>query len=262
MNEVLDNLIAEYFNDEKNLHKLRLKLFDLSAYRLQSDFDKEFTTIREEYERDINNLKDNHNDAIKKINAEHQQELSQLSEQHKADMRQKNSEFATYKSSVAIQMQAAEQNKIELERWQSDYSELDEAYRNFSNLSDKHKDAIAGIFGGCDTPLDFLCGSVQKVHLEQLWDYMCDELNALDFDDSEYNRFSSLFDFSFNAVNRSQREPLYRRLTATPGDAFNADTMRRTTNSKQLGRVNRLVFAGFAHEVTGSVVRCSLVDLE
>ena len=75
-------------------------------------------------------------------------------------------------------------------------------------------------------------------------------------------RLSAIFDFSFSAVNRSQREPLFKRLAAHEGVAFDGDTMGRTADSPQLGRVKRLVFAGFAHEVTGSVVRRSLVKLE
>ena len=110
--------------------------------------------------------------------------------------------------------------------------------------------------------MDFLYGSVQKGHLEQLWDYVKGEVESADIDEHAGKLLMTLFDFSFDAVNRSQNEPLYRRLDAPQGSAFDNDTMGRTATSPQLGRVKQLMFAGFSHEVTGSVVRRSLVRLE
>lgn len=232
MPEGIDGRIAEYFNNEENLHHLRQKLFNLSGYRLQSDFLKELSVVRKEKDfviEDLNKRYQNLQESYQKIFEE---------------------------------LMTTKQNQDELSRWQSDYGELAEAYRNFSSLSSAHKDAIAGIFGGCDTPFDFLCGSVQKGHLEQLWDYVSDELDDANIDEYETDLLSSLFNFSFAAVNRSQRELLFRRLTVPQGSAFDVDTMGRTSDSPQLGRVKKLVFAGFAHEVTGIVVRRSLVKLE
>ena len=82
----------------------------------------------------------------------------------------------------------------------------------------------------------------------------------MDFEDTQ--RLSSLFDFSFDAVNHSQHEVLFQRLIVPIGSTFDGDIMGRTANSPQLGKVKQLIFAGFAHAVTGSVVRRSLVELE
>lgn len=251
MSEAINEHITEYFSKEENLHRLREKLLNLEGYRLQNEIDEEIDDLKKKYEK-----------AMKEMAEKHLREILQTEEKYKAKLKQKDIELVNYRSSVEKVLREANKTTAELARWQSDYGDLAEAFSNFSSLSLKHRVAIAGIFGGCDTPLDFLCGSVQKGHLEQLWDYVSDELDTLDSDEQEANLLITLFDFSFDAVNRSQREPLFRRLTAPQGVAFDGDSMGRTTESPQLGRVKRMVFAGFAHKVTGNIVRRSLVQLE
>ena len=262
MLEGIDERIAEYLSKEENLHCLREKLFNLEGYRLQRDIDEEIAAVYREKKQVTENLKKKHKKARKKMAKVCRLIISQTEEKYKAKLREKNNELDRYRSSVENELRKATENKAELKCWQSDYRELATAFSNFSALSQKHRDAIAGIFGGCDTPFDFLCGSVQKGHLEQLWDYVSDELSAPDFDEQKADLLSSLFDFSCDAVNRSQRETLFRRLTVPQGAAFDGDTMGRTADSPQLGRVKQMIFAGFAYEVTGSVVRRSLVKLE
>ena len=257
----IDEQIDEYFSKEKNLCCLREKLFKLDGYRHQSDVNEEISNLHEENERLVENINNKHKKVLKELVEEHQKKLQQIETQYEERIKKKEKELDDFRASVDKTLKAAAQDREKLSRWQFDYGDFAKAYANFSVLSQKHKDAIAGIFGGCDTPMDFFCGSVQKGHLEQLWDYIRDELDNNDLDEQEVDRLSKLFEFSFNTVNRSQREPLFKRLAVYDGVAFDGDTMGRTADSPQLGQVQRLVFAGFAHNVTGSIVRRSLVKL-
>ena len=257
----IDEQIDEYFSKEKNLRCLREKLFKLDGYRHQSDVDEEISKLHKENERIVENIKKKHQKALEKLVEEHRMELRQMETEYEKRIKQKEKELDDFRDYVDGTLKEVVQDREKLTRWQFDYGDFAKAYANFSVLSQKHKDAIAGIFGGCDTPMDFFCGSVQKGHLEQLWDYIRDELDNNDIDEQEADRLSNLFEFSFNAVNRSQREPLFKRLAVYDGVAFDGDTMGRTADSPQLGQVQRLVFAGFAHNVTGSIVRRSLVKL-
>ena len=262
MPKTINEQIDEYFSQEKNLHRLREKLFNLNEYRLQTDINEELASLHKESERVAEDLKQKHKKAEERMIEEHGRKLRQMKELYEESIKQKENELVSFRDPVDNELKMAAQDRAELNRWQAGYGDFAKAFSNFSKLSLKHKDAIAGIFGGCDTPMDFFCGSVQKGHLEQLWDYISDELDASNMDEQETMRLSELFDFSFNAVNCSQREPLFRRLAAHEGEAFDGDTMGRSSDSPQLGRVKRLVFPGFAYEVTGSVVRRSLVKLE
>ena len=262
MSEELDDRIAEYLNKEENLHSLRQKILNLEGYRLKSELDDEMRVLSEEKGRVIDDLKKKHKKAMEEMVEAHERELRQLSEEYEDKLRQKARELQDFQTSVESCLNDADKTKGELARWQNSYGELEIAYQNFSALSEKHRQAVDGIFGGCATPMDFLYGSVQKGHLEQLWDYLKGELESENMDEQEGKLLTALFDFSFDAVNRSQNEPLYRTLDVPKGSAFNNYTMGRTATSPQLGRVKQLVFAGFSHEVTGSVVRRSLVRLE
>ncbi|MCR5833900.1 MAG: hypothetical protein K6G55_04540 [Selenomonadaceae bacterium] len=258
----IDEQIDEYFNKEEKLHRLREKLFNLVGYRPKSDVENEISNLCQKHEQRVAEINRQHENELQKLREWHQTNLQQTKDQYEAQINQKENELAEFRAAVNEKLEAAERDRAELNRWQSDYGDFEKAYANFSALSQKHKDAVAGIFGGSDTPIDFFCGGVQKGHLEQLWDYISDELNAGDINEQEATKLSQLFDFSFNAVNRSQREPLFRRLNVNEQSAFDLDTMTRTSDSPQLGQVKRLVFAGFAHEVTGSVIKRSLVILE
>lgn len=258
----IEKSIAAYFEDEDHLYQLRAKLLNLEGYRRQSEIDREWSARQEEHDRKIAELKQQYAQEIRRMEDAHAFEVQKLQETSSADLQRVQQDFETYQTNVKKQMKEAAQNKTELTHWQSGYGELAAAYTNFSNLPPKQREGIAGIFGGCASPLDFLCGAAQKGHLEQLWDYVRDELDAGAMDEADATRLSTLFDFSFAAVNRSQYEKPFRRLTTPRGAAFDGDTMGRVTGSPQLGRVACVIFAGFAHAVTGRMVRRSLVRLE
>ena len=258
----IEKSIAAYFEDEDHLHQLRAKLLNLEGYRRQSEIDREWSARQEEHDRKIAELKQQHKNEIQEMRKIHAAEIQNLQNTSSLDLQCVQQEFETYQTDVKKQMKEAAQNKEKLTHWQSGYGELAAAYTNFSKLPPKQREGVAGIFGGCASPLDFLCGVAQKGHLEQLWDYVRDDLDAGELDETDVARLSTLFDFSFAAVNRSQYEKPFRRLTVPVGAAFDGDTMGRATGSPQLGRVACVIFAGFAHAVTGRVVRRSLVGVE
>lgn len=259
--QLIDDRIAEYFLREENLHWLRSAILNLEGYRRQSDIDEEIKALKDEQSRDMAALQTACDERIEKLEKEKTDALSEMQAQHSKELREAQTALEKYRKTVETKLKAADAVKNELFRWRKDYGELSEAYKVFSALAPRHREAVAGIFGGADAPLDFFCGALQKGHLEQLWDYVGDELGQEAIDEEEAGRLSRLFDFSFAAVNRSQREPLFQRLAVSAGAMFDGDVMGRTAISTQLGTVATVVFAGFSHAVTGRVVRRSLVKL-
>ena len=242
--ENLDHLIArqieEYFSNPENLNRLRQQILNLEDYLSKSDIEI----------------------AFQQIKTNHQKEIDQMRSDHQNQIDQMQQEFNQYKSSVETQLQKFTDISKELSQWKSKYRLLSKAYENFMSLSDKNRNSIAGIFGGCDNPIDFFCGALQKGHLDQLWDYISDELKSNYTNDEENDRLVALFDFAFDAVNRSQREPLFNRLNPQIGSRFDSETMGRDNESPQNGNVSQLIFAGYSHAVTGEIVKRSLVRLE
>lgn len=253
--------LCEIIFREDNLYCLREKLFSMEGYLRQRDVEEELAKVSAEKRQIAEAWEKKHEIAMTERAEEHRREIKAIKAQYAKALQEKEEELAAYQASVRKELCAARANEEQLARWESGYSELAAAFGKFTKLSPKHREGMAGIFGGCDTPLEFLCGSVQERHLKQLWDYVRDEIYE-QWDEQEAELLSSLFDFSFAAVNRSQCEPLYERLAALQGSRFDGDTMGRTAGSPQNGRVKRVVFAGFAHKITGSVVCRSLVELE
>ena len=293
-----DNFIQQmrdYLSDPKNRNFLRQCLFNLEDYRLRIESDEELTELRTKYETIINESENQHRSEIQRLNQDrkneidrlnwdhgetihrlkmenqenlqrsredHQKEFQQLNERYQRDLSNKQWELDNYRAEVADRLRESDENKKELEQWRESYGSLEDAYGKFFRLSSKHKDSIAGIFGGCDNPIDFFCGALQKGHLDQLWDYIGDELKLNDTNDEENDRLVALFDFAFDAVNRSQREPLFNRLNPQIGSRFDSETMGRDNESPQNGNVSQLIFAGYSHAVTGEIVKRSSVRLE
>ena len=166
-------------------------------------------------------------------------------------------------------LEAAEENCRDLERslekisaeydyYREAYAELDAAYKNYLSLNEKIRYQLAGIFGDAQTVQGFLIGAANEKHINDFWDYLRYSLNdnRLSADDAKI--LTGLFDFCFDALNRSSREPIFSRLQTERGSRFNSLTMTRTSNSRQLGRVQSVLLEGYADRV-GNIIRTSLV---
>lgn len=166
-------------------------------------------------------------------------------------------------------LEAAEKNCRDLERslekisaeydyYREAYAELDAAYKNYLSLNEKIRYQLAGIFGDAQTVQGFLIGAANEKHINDFWDYLRYSLNdnRLSADDAKI--LTGLFDFCFDALNRSSREPIFSRLQTERGSRFNSLTMTRTSNSRQLGRVQSVLLEGYADRV-GNIIRTSLV---
>lgn len=132
------------------------------------------------------------------------------------------------------------------------YGELDAAYKIYSTLDEATRFDLAGIFGAGDTVAGFFSGAVQQEHLAPFWDYVSRH--------SDKENLVRLFNFCFETFNRGFREPPYTRLAVEPDNFFDADFMRRTSQSRQMGKVSRVVLQGYCYS-GGNVVKKSIVEL-
>lgn len=141
------------------------------------------------------------------------------------------------------------------------YSDLEAAFAKYKKLSETTKFALEGVFGAEKSPTNFLAGVLQGDHLESLFDYVADALNSGTNPD-EHKILRELVDFAFEAVNNGRREKIFARLNVQAGDPFDSSTMRKTSDSKQSGTVEKILLAGYKYIRTGKTVKPSLVFLE
>ncbi|MBQ6296249.1 MAG: hypothetical protein IJK81_00885 [Selenomonadaceae bacterium] len=223
---------------EKNLSWLRREILNLDDYVPREEFD----SLREREDS--------------------------LREREKTLSREKNSLQVELATSTR-RLEAAEKNCRDLERslekisaecdyYREAYAELDAAYKNYLSLNEKIRYQLAGIFGDAQTVQGFLIGAANEKHLNDFWDYLRYSLNDNRISNADSKILTELFDFCFDALNNSSREPIYSRLNTERGSRFNSSTMTRTSNSRQLGRVQSVLLEGYADRV-GNIIRQSLV---
>ena len=80
------------------------------------------------------------------------------------------------------------------------YMELEKAYQSYKNLPDDLKYSLAEIFGDGSTPTNFMASLLQEGHLELLFEYITDSIEAGANDDDVENLLR-IFDFAFKAYN-------------------------------------------------------------
>ena len=223
---------------EKNLSWLRQKILNLDDY-----------VSREEFE------------ALKEELAALSREKNSL--QSESERLTQENNFLEEKLLAAEKIRNDLENRLEkisAERdyYREAYADLDAAYKNYRSLDGNLRYQLAGIFGDAETVQGFLIGAANEKHLNDFWDYLRYSLNdnRLSADDAKI--LTGLFDFCFDAFNRSSREPIYSRLKAERGSRFNSRTMTRTSDSRQLGRVQSVLLEGYVDRV-GNVIRPSLV---
>lgn len=80
------------------------------------------------------------------------------------------------------------------------YLELERAYTSYKNLPDEIKFSLSEVFGTATTPTNFMACLLQEGHLEMLFEYITDAIEAGAPDDDVENLLR-IFDFAFKAVN-------------------------------------------------------------
>lgn len=223
---------------EKNLTWLRRAILNLDDYVAREEFvalqEREKTLSRERKSLQAEC------DALKNFSESLKEDLSAAKE---------------VRNGLEVRL---EKISAECNYYRDAYADLDAAYKNYLSLDDKIRYQLAGIFGDAQTVQGFLIGAANEKHINDFWDYLRYSLNEKRLRADDAKILTGLFDFCFDALNHSSREPIYSRLQTGRGSRFDGATMTRTSDSRQLGRVQSVLLEGYADRV-GNIIRTSLV---
>ena len=183
---------------------------------------------------------------------------NEISNQREELERRQNSLQKAQEKLSQLGMELEEKNS-RLDEFNEKYSDLEQAISSYKNLSDETKFSLEGVFGTEDSPTSFLEGIFQEGHLESLFEFVATTMN--NGTNSETEILRGLCDFGFNAVNSGRREKIFARLDVQVGDDFSSSTMRKTSDSPQLGTVKKILLDGYKYIRTNKVVKPSLVLL-
>lgn len=241
--EPLKERLAELEAENKRLAPLAEKRDDFKRQldEATKDFAKREEELREEFSREL--------DKARQRILDMQDDFNSREDELRGDFKR--------------QLDAAKEeiSKLDKERqiadgtanyYRKNYSELDAAYKIYLALDEATRYDLSGIFGAGETATGFFSGAVQETHLAPFWDYVSRR--------TDNDNLRRLFDFCFDVVNLGFREAPYVRLQVESGDFFDNDTMRRTSQSMQRGKVVRVVLQGYRYS-SGNVVKKTIVEL-
>lgn len=223
---------------EKNLSWLRRRILNLDDY-----------VPREEVESLKNNL------AVISRERDNLQAQCKDLKNYAASL---DDELSTMKDYLLTAKDQVKKISDECNYYREAYADLDAVYKNYRALNGNIRYQLAGIFGDAETVQGFLIGAANEKHLSDFWDYLRYSLNDGRISADDAKILKEIFDFCFDALNHSSREPIFLRLNAQRGSRFDNRTMMRTSDSQQLGRVQNVLLAGYSDRV-GNVIRPSLV---
>lgn len=267
--EYLGNHLGELFdrNLEAKLPYLRVKLFNLEGYISQENHEKILNQTKADWEKELNVLQEKMN-ALRHMNEDLMCGVNDLSamldktkqerENLVSDKDSLQRKLADTEKKLKKCEDVAELYREKVDYYKNNYASLDEAYKKYLDLDENMRHQLAGIFGKGDTVQGFFCGAVHEAHLKSFWEFICHGINNHRWDENIENNLKGLFDFAFDAVSRGGREPAFLRIETQKGVNFDMSTMQRTSDSRQLGRVQKVLLEGYKNRV-GTVIVPSLV---
>ncbi|MCR5834289.1 MAG: hypothetical protein K6G55_06555 [Selenomonadaceae bacterium] len=257
LNSIIDGLRTELDDTENNFEDERKKLNGtIDGLRTELDDTKNnFENERENLNGTIDGLRRELDDTKNKF-ADERDNLNGTIDGLRTELDDTKNKFAderkNLKDTINNLRKERDNAQTEADYYRETYRKLDEAYKLYMTLDEDTRDNLAGVFGKGDNPTTFFSGAVQESHLATFWDYVSRR--------TDNETLHKLFDFCFDALNCGCRDANYIRLDVSEGESFDDETMRRTSSSRQMGKVARVCFQGYRY-AKGKVVKQTVVEL-
>lgn len=282
LKKYIDECIKNYI--EAHLFELKSKIINIEGLVSKEEYEKlqfentalsgqvsAWRTQKINVEQENKNL--NSSLAVLQRERDDLQELLQAATQKNSELEKKEkvlareAEMCKQEKKKALEevekrnedMETAKKISDELARYKRDYGKIQAAYDTYRQLDKGIRSELTGLFGEGRDPVLFFCCALQSDHLDNFWDYLCSKINNRQLAPEDTARLTCIFDFCFDMVNASQQEPMYVRLQPRTGISFDNRSMRKTSDSSQLGIVQKVELPGYAYAVSGKIARYSLV---
>lgn len=147
-----------------------------------------------------------------------------------------------------------EQSKKELENLKKDVK----AYEDFKNLSASTKKSLENILKE-DSLASFIASGVQSRNIENLWDYINNELR--EGQNPEIKGLTEIFYFLFANFTKANGD-IYELQSVSLGDEFDPQLHLRHNSSQGVsGKINEVVLKGMVNSKTKEIKRKSVVKI-
>lgn len=155
---------------------------------------------------------------------------------------------------INLYAERVEQSKKELENLKKDAK----AYEDFKNLSASTKKSLENILKE-DSLASFIASGVQSRNIENLWDYINNELR--EGQNPEIKGLAEIFYFLFANFTKANGD-IYELQSVSLGDEFDPQLHLRHNSSQGVsGKINEVVLKGMVNSKTKEIKRKSVVKI-
>lgn len=156
--------------------------------------------------------------------------------------------------SINLYAEQVEKSKKELENFKKDAK----AYENFQNLSTSTRKSLENIIKE-DSLASFIASGVQPRNIENLWDYINNELR--EGQNPEIRELTDIFYFLFTNFTKANGD-IYELQSVSLGDEFDPQLHLRHNSSQGVsGKINEVVLKGMVNTKTKEIKRKSVVKI-
>lgn len=156
--------------------------------------------------------------------------------------------------SINLYIKQVEQGKKEIENFKKDAK----AYENFQNLSTSTRKSLENIIKE-DSLASFIASGVQPRNIENLWDYINNELR--EGQNPEIKKLTEIFYFLFANFAKANGD-IYELQRVGVGDEFDPQLHLRHNSSQGVsGKINEVVLKGMVNTKTKEIKRKSVVKI-
>ena len=172
----------------------------------------------------------------------------------KVEREQLEKEKKKLTDNINLYAEQVEQSKKELENLKKDVK----AYEDFKNLSASTKKSLENILKE-DSLASFIASGVQSRNIENLWDYINNELR--EGQNPEIKELTDIFYFLFANFTQANGD-IYELQSVSLGDEFDPQLHLRHNSSQGVsGKINEVLLKGMVNAKTKEIKRKSVVKI-
>ena len=172
----------------------------------------------------------------------------------KVEREQLEKEKKKLTDNINLYAEQVEQSKKELENLKKDVK----AYEDFKNLSAPTKKSLENILKE-DSLASFIASGVQSRNIENLWDYINNELR--EGQNPEIKGLTEIFYFLFANFTKANGD-IYELQSVSLGDEFDPQLHLRHNSSQGVsGKINEVLLKGMVNAKTKEIKRKSVVKI-
>ena len=172
----------------------------------------------------------------------------------KVEREQLEKEKKKLTDNINLYAEQVEQSKKELENLKKDVK----AYEDFKNLSASTKKSLENILKE-DSLASFIASGVQSRNIENLWDYINNELR--EGQNPEIKELTDIFYFLFANFTKANGD-IYELQSVSLGDEFDPQLHLRHNSSQGVsGKINEVLLKGMVNAKTKEIKRKSVIKI-